>query len=470
MIVVDHTLPVIFTREFRVHDIRRIAAVACVLLVTLRLFIGWQFFYEGMWKYQTMGTANEWTAEGYLANAQGPFRDTYRNMVGDPDGLNWLDYDKVAAKWDNYAKRFASFYNLDEGQRAKLDQLVNGVGQVTVPLSTLPEGVVWPKEAKSSTGKSLASVVKWDGKQLIASTDEPVKPSEIEWAKSQVKLTKTANGQYAYTDDDGNTNVNADANKVGAPKEEIEYFKALERLEQETSRGLGYKKRARASLIGDPDRKGVTAVLRDNNTYAPEMKTTKAKEESVEQDSIVYGEIQVYKDLLKEYDDYLKGDQIAFRQDHAAKIAIKVREKKAEVVTPIIDLDKQLRTDAGNMLTSVQLAKGALPDNSELKIHSNRAMYGLLILGTLLMLGLLTRVAALAGAIMLLSFYMVLPPWPGVPEAPGPEHSFIVNKNLIEVVALLAIAAMPTGTWFGLDGIFYRLFSKSKKQETVAAN
>lgn len=454
------------------HDIRRIAAVACVLLVTLRLFIGWQFFYEGMWKYQTMGTSTEWSAEGYLANAQGPFRDQYRSMVGDPDGLDWVDYDKVSSKWDNYANRFAAFYKLDENQRKKLDALINGVGTVTSPLAEIPEGIVWPTKATSRTGKSLASVVKWDGKQLIGNTDQPVKPSEIEWAKGLVKLTKTANGQYAYTDDEGNTIVDADARKVGAPDDVVAYFQALERLEVLTTRGLGYKKRARASLIGDPDRKGVTAVLRDNKTYAPAMKTTQKKDESKEADSIVYGEIQVYKDLLKEYDDYLKGDQMAFRQDHAAKIAIKVREKKAEVVNPIIDLDKQLQTDAVNLLTVEQLAKGALPNDSPVRVQSQRAMWGLLILGVLLLLGLATRVAAVGGAVMLLSFYLVWPPWPGVPPAAGPEHSFIVNKNLIEIVALLAIAAMPTGTWFGVDGLIGRLVSKSKskKAETVAAN
>jgi hypothetical protein len=26
-----------------------------------------------------------------------------------------------------------------------------------------------------------------------------------------------------------------------------------------------------------------------------------------------------------------------------------------------------------------------------------------------------------------------------------------VNKNLIEIIALLAIAALPTGYWFGID-------------------
>ena len=54
---------------------------------------------------------------------------------------------------------------------------------------------------------------------------------------------------------------------------------------------------------------------------------------------------------------------------------------------------------------------------------------------------------------MIFGFYLAMPPLPGVPEAPGPEHSFIVNKNLIEVMALLALACIPSGMWFGLDSV-----------------
>ncbi len=45
--------------------------IACVLLVTLRLFIGWQLAYEGFWKVSTLDTARPWTSEGYLKNARG---------------------------------------------------------------------------------------------------------------------------------------------------------------------------------------------------------------------------------------------------------------------------------------------------------------------------------------------------------------------------------------------------------------
>ena len=95
-------------------------------------------------------------------------------------------------------------------------------------------------------------------------------------------------------------------------------------------------------------------------------------------------------------------------------------------------------------------------------------MWSLTIIGALLIAGLLTRLSALAAAGWLIMFYLAMPPWPGVPPAPGPEHAFIVNKNLIEAIAALAIAALPTGQWFGLDALLYRLLAGKKGKKAAA--
>jgi uncharacterized membrane protein YphA (DoxX/SURF4 family) len=93
-------------------------------------------------------------------------------------------------------------------------------------------------------------------------------------------------------------------------------------------------------------------------------------------------------------------------------------------------------------------------------------MWLLTALGLLLIVGLFSRLAALAGAALMVLFYLPMPPWPGVPEAPGPEHSLFVNKNLIEALALLAIASLPTGKWLGLDALVAKLFSRSAPQKS----
>ena len=93
---------------------------------------------------------------------------------------------------------------------------------------------------------------------------------------------------------------------------------------------------------------------------------------------------------------------------------------------------------------------------------------GLTVLGGLLVVGLCTRFAALSAAFMVFGFFMAMPPFPGVPEAPGPEHSFIVNKNLIEVLALLALAYVPSGQWFGLDGVCGKFFARRNQKPAKA--
>ena len=55
-------------------DIRRYSLAAVILLVVLRVGIGWQLLYEGMWKINTLSTQTPWTSDGYLKSAQGPFR------------------------------------------------------------------------------------------------------------------------------------------------------------------------------------------------------------------------------------------------------------------------------------------------------------------------------------------------------------------------------------------------------------
>ena len=92
-------------------------------------------------------------------------------------------------------------------------------------------------------------------------------------------------------------------------------------------------------------------------------------------------------------------------------------------------------------------------------------MWGLTIFGFLLMIGLFTRLSSLGGAALLMLFYMAMPPWPGVQEIPSIEHNLIVNKVLVEALALLALAALPTGKWFGLDAAISALLFRRKVAE-----
>jgi uncharacterized membrane protein YphA (DoxX/SURF4 family) len=85
--------------------------------------------------------------------------------------------------------------------------------------------------------------------------------------------------------------------------------------------------------------------------------------------------------------------------------------------------------------------------------------WGLVVIGCGLMLGLFSRLCSAAGALLVLSFFLAMPPLPGWPEPPRVEgHYLYINKTLIEALALGALAFLPTGVWAGVDALLYPLW------------
>jgi thiosulfate dehydrogenase [quinone] large subunit len=88
--------------------------------------------------------------------------------------------------------------------------------------------------------------------------------------------------------------------------------------------------------------------------------------------------------------------------------------------------------------------------------------WGLIAIGLGLILGLFARTAAIAGALLLLMYYLNNPPLIGMEYSlPAEGNYLIVSKTLIEAVALFALALFPTSTIVGFD--FY--VDKMQKRE-----
>ena len=84
-------------------------------------------------------------------------------------------------------------------------------------------------------------------------------------------------------------------------------------------------------------------------------------------------------------------------------------------------------------------------------------MWGLTAIGLGLIVGLLTRWATLAGIVVLLLYYVATPPFVAFTYPMPTEGSYlVVNKVLIEAVALWVLLVFPTGTVVGLDGLLAR--------------
>ncbi len=91
-------------------------------------------------------------------------------------------------------------------------------------------------------------------------------------------------------------------------------------------------------------------------------------------------------------------------------------------------------------------------------------MYGLTIVGVLLILGLFTRLASLGAIGFLVMFYLATPPFVGYFYSLPSEGSYLlVNKNLVELCALVVVLLTGSGKFAGLDVFVHRLFARAPR-------
>jgi len=89
--------------------------------------------------------------------------------------------------------------------------------------------------------------------------------------------------------------------------------------------------------------------------------------------------------------------------------------------------------------------------------------------GAMLLIGLFTRLACVLAAGFLLLTFLSAPPFPWLPLPPATEGNPIyVNKNLIEFMALLALAGTASGRWLGIDGLLHWMFGRKEDEPTPA--
>jgi thiosulfate dehydrogenase [quinone] large subunit len=90
--------------------------------------------------------------------------------------------------------------------------------------------------------------------------------------------------------------------------------------------------------------------------------------------------------------------------------------------------------------------------------------WGLIAVGALLMLGLFTRLASIGGIGFLILFYLCNPPFVGYFYSLPSEGSYlIVNKNIVELAALLVVFTTGSGRFAGLDRIVRGLLARRPK-------
>jgi thiosulfate dehydrogenase [quinone] large subunit len=115
-----------------------------------------------------------------------------------------------------------------------------------------------------------------------------------------------------------------------------------------------------------------------------------------------------------------------------------------------------------------ELFKGLAANPNLLANADLITMWGLTIVGLLLILGLFTRLASLGGIGFILLFYLCNPPFVGYFYSIPTEGSYlIVNKNIVELCALLVILVTGSGKYAGLDRLVSGLVGRRPKLATA---
>ncbi|MDL2215046.1 DoxX family membrane protein [Dysgonomonas sp. OttesenSCG-928-M03] len=107
----------------------------------------------------------------------------------------------------------------------------------------------------------------------------------------------------------------------------------------------------------------------------------------------------------------------------------------------------------------------SIAENSTLLSISNVVnIYGLSLVGLGLILGCFTRIALIGGITFLALFYLSHPPFIGADYMMPTEGSYLwIDKNLIEIGAIMVLIYFPTSQIIGFDRYFSKLLKRNKR-------
>jgi uncharacterized membrane protein YphA (DoxX/SURF4 family) len=147
-----------------------------------------------------------------------------------------------------------------------------------------------------------------------------------------------------------------------------------------------------------------------------------------------------------------------------------VWDKQQELQTTVKPWTAWVDDRANELLASLnQLGDGVEPARppykeppTELEKADKLVLYSNLAIGVCLIIGLFTRFASFGGALFMLSLILAQPPLANLypPAHPSAGAQWIVNKEVIEMMALFALAFLPTGRWGGLDFFVHHLITR----------
>ena len=400
---------------------------AIVMIVLLRIGIGWHFLYEGIHKFDP---ASDFSAEGFLGLAKGPTAELYywtlpdidgvqrlqRGVVEDENGRERKTFIAYETAWKEYFKRYLATYFSsvsEEDAAAIADMNMAKLGE-------------WLKQKELLSEEDAENVVRMN----VAQRSEWIRARDgsdevLNEAKAIVGA-KTIFERYIGS-------LRADADE----EDEIDAFKASR------ERFLQYRSTIRNNASFEQERR-----WRMMMSYRAEAAYWTARFDRLSD--------ALQSDLGRLIDPQLagRGGQI-----------VTAPERELFPPNPFIQMEVPeipvIRIPYLNADVSIQ---------SRMDVMNWGVTFALTAIGLCLVLGFCTRLACLAGAAFLVNVVLTTYPVPGVyPAIPSVIGNFMfVSKDMIELIALLVLALVPAGRWGGLDyflwnyggkqfvGLFYR--------------
>lgn len=84
-------------------------------------------------------------------------------------------------------------------------------------------------------------------------------------------------------------------------------------------------------------------------------------------------------------------------------------------------------------------------------------IYGLILIGLLMILGLFEKIGYLGAALLLIMYYLSHPASLNVTYLLPPEGSYLwINKNIVMLFAVIVLMAFPTAKRIGIDRIIFK--------------
>lgn len=445
----------------------QISFVAVVAFVLLRIAIGWHFLYEGTWKYRHAS----FSAEPFLKQARGPFANWYRELIPDYYGEQRLSQEKMVARWEDLKERFAIRYGFDDQQKQAANaalkrrekQLTDLIREPSLDEQKNPITI-----ETEEVRKYLAALEAWRAKQAEARTQDIPYERERHWKKWQEIQRDIAPLLASVTQVDE------------AFEDDMRRIVTAEQQQATVATAWGFKPNVWFYLIAGAIWLGLSFVL----FYVACWVSRQSPPGLVKALGLVIGANALSMvvtagllgiaawlfgraGMLQQFDVLSALGLLALLTNFGMFVGLGGRmyaggipSEQGPRIAGVQGGLQLLLAVVAFVTLWLRLVEADPVPATRLGVLESMTTYGLIVMGMCLMLGLFTRLAALGGAVFLLTAVVLEQvAWPGYyPQLPpSAGHALIVNKEVIEMLVLFALATTNVGRWGGLDFFIHYL-------------